>query len=189
MIKRFLAFCLLVASVSSNAAQPACWPAEVPGGTGSTTVVLQIAEGMSFVWKCPDGKLYYRAVLLSYTGPGTGALFAEALTYKSPTEALAALWSKYDTPGSGPAWDTLTEKTIAAGRAAFGGKPAFIVAKNGTVTTRPAFAVVAGKRSFSSTNRALVGSACDCAALKLTEGSTTYCQVATNLVAICVPNP
>jgi hypothetical protein len=63
--------------------------------------------------------------------------------------------------------------------------PTFTVAKNGTTPTRPSFAVVAGKRSFSSTTRVAVGAPCDCLAISLTEGTAKYCQVAPAFVALC----
>jgi hypothetical protein len=63
--------------------------------------------------------------------------------------------------------------------------PQWVVGKNASFSDRPSFAVVDGKRSLSSKTRATVGAPCDCAALKFTEGSSTYCQVAPATVAIC----
>ena len=65
--------------------------------------------------------------------------------------------------------------------------PKFVVAPAGARSTRPAFAVTAGKRSYSSISQVAVGAACDCS-LRLVEARLTFCQVAPAIVAVCVPS-
>lgn len=64
--------------------------------------------------------------------------------------------------------------------------PAWTVAKYSLQTTRPAYPVVNGVRSSTSTGRAAIGAACDCAA-PLREGLTTYCPFtgSAGSVAVC----
>jgi hypothetical protein len=61
----------------------------------------------------------------------------------------------------------------------------WVVAPNGTSTTRPSFAIVNGARSFSSKTTIAVGSICDCTQKRI-EGSLTFCNVSSALVAVCV---
>ena len=83
-----------------------------------------------------------------------------------------------------PHWDEMQRSRPA--------NPAYVVAKNGTSTTRPAFAYTpatastAASRSTKSTARATVGATCDCK-VRLLEGTTLYCatNVERTLVAVC----
>lgn len=62
---------------------------------------------------------------------------------------------------------------------------AWRVAKNLTYATRPAYPLLAGKRSTTATGRATVGAVCNCAA-PMIEGTVTYCTAdSAPLVAIC----
>lgn len=70
--------------------------------------------------------------------------------------------------------------------------PVYVVAKNGTSTTRPAYpytpatATTPASRDTKSTARATVTATCDCK-VRMFEGSTLYCAVdqARSLVAVC----
>ena len=66
--------------------------------------------------------------------------------------------------------------------------PKFVVAPAGARAMRPAFAMTAGKRSYSSNSQVAVGAACDCT-VQIVEGRLTFCEVAPALVAVCVPTP
>ena len=71
--------------------------------------------------------------------------------------------------------------------------PAFIVAPNGTLPTRPAFTLTNGSREFGSYAAATVGAACDCST-KTVEGQITFCRInppaeTSILVASCVKAP
>lgn len=63
-------------------------------------------------------------------------------------------------------------------------KPVWVVAKNGDITTRPAYALVDGVRSTVSTSRATVGATCNCVE-RVVESKTVYCGVSAAVVAVC----
>lgn len=68
--------------------------------------------------------------------------------------------------------------------------PVYTVPRNGLLPDRPSYKVTLGKRSLSSSTRIAYGSPCDCVAIKIVEGFSTYCQVAPTLVALCTkPSP
>jgi hypothetical protein len=56
--------------------------------------------------------------------------------------------------------------------------PVWLVAPNGTYTTRPMYAVVNGVRSTTALKtRATVGAVCSCATLAIEEGDATFCPL------------
>lgn len=62
------------------------------------------------------------------------------------------------------------------------------VAKNGKYTTRPAYPIVNGEVGTKEAARATIGEACDCYAITITKGSTTYCAAPppnAALVTVC----
>lgn len=63
----------------------------------------------------------------------------------------------------------------------------WVVAKYSLQSTRPAYRVVSGARSTTSTSRAAVGATCDCAA-PIQEGITTWCPFTGSggAVSVCV---
>jgi hypothetical protein len=81
-------------------------------------------------------------------------------------------------------WGPARERINAAMPATLAA-PTWFVAKNGIYPDRPAYPVIAGKRSYSSTSRVKVGTPCDCAVAPITEGTLKFCQVAPALVAVC----
>ena len=87
-------------------------------------------------------------------------------------------------PSVAPVWCPIANEMWAATPPPDQPAPAYVVAKNGTAPTRPAFAFANGARSYSSFATAPVGAACDCS-IKLIEGQLTFCQVAPATVAVC----
>lgn len=62
------------------------------------------------------------------------------------------------------------------------------VAANGKYTTRPAYPIVNGLVGTKEAARAPIGAACDCYAITITKGSTTYCAAPppnAALVTVC----
>lgn len=187
---------------------PSCAPSSITmagmsipiGGSGTPVVIVKTAYGTGYTWRCPDNSLPYKLIAADYTGPSVSDVLSQALSYQTPIDAIKALWHKYDTtmylcasatPSPCEAgWVDLDERTIYASfQIPKFVAPAWIVAPNPLSTTTPptraSFAVVNGVRSFGSAGTVAVGSACDCSAISLTEGSTTFCSVAPSRVSVC----
>lgn len=135
-------------------------------------------------WWCADGTLQW---IIARPSLATPANRAAALAY----------WSGLVDGSSAPAPDTPPADDVAAAWrvvwpliAADKDRPAgFVVARNGSSATRPAYPVDdKGVRGTKSTARATVGATCDCAT-KVVDGSTTYCGIAPKLVAVCTKAP
>lgn len=114
-------------------------------------------------WRC--GFVWEKVSDIPVAAPGPQARVCAQLIKRMAADWPAAIAPPASTPPPAPAW---------------------VVAKNGTSVTRPAFPVVNGKRSYSSDGSVPVGSTCDCTT-KLVEGSLTFCQVAAAHVAVCSP--
>lgn len=149
------------------------------------------ADGVAWAWWCMvDGtpRISTVAALSS---------FVPAWPASSPSSAaglLAALWSSNVKSGANPILDGLA---WSAYQAALPNKPAavpWLVAPNGTATTRPAYELRDGKL-YTSAARAKVGDPCDLARGKFANVSAVYGAIpqaasaasAPVLVAICKP--
>ena len=184
-----LAAALLLAATPAAAqiAPPSCWV--VSGATGY--VMGATAAGRYAAWWCPAGIGRWSRVILvmrtDYTlkhpviPPGAGAASVAEAYWRANVTFNCTV------PGSND--PALLELCDAAYNASLDTMPAWRVATNGTFVDRPAFRVsAAGVRSLSSTGRATVGAPCDCTAIRIIEGRSTYCQTAPSMVAICT-NP
>ena len=165
-------------------AQPACWPSEA-GGSGSVAVFKQDGTHRALVWLCCDA---YQCRYAGFAGPRSAFAsdwLAQGQSARFGADAdRAALWARTVTA---PTVKTGAVPVNDAARAEVAQRhpaPKWIVAKNATYTTRPAYPIADGIRSSVSTARADVGAACDCS-LRSVEGSSVYCGVAAGTVALC----
>jgi hypothetical protein len=111
------------------------------------------------------------AAVRAYALSGSQAIFNEAPTLPETAPAFADL-----------------RATIRKEVASF--TPTFVVPKTGIATEQPVYAVsTAGVRTTSSNMRVGVGTVCRCAALHIIEGTSLYCYVGAQLVALCVEKP
>lgn len=193
-----VALVLLVAALPASA-QPKCWPdLTVPatlqsvqqGRTAKPGEIVYAASsvGLVYGWHCTDAAgVWHRYVV---GGPWTAfrpdwLAVADAL-WRGTEADRAAAWTQYATA---PAIDTRLAGDVAALVALMPPPPAevWLVARNSTYTTRPTYPVADGIRSTTSNGRVDVGAACDCAAVKIVSGTTTYCGVLgrADTVAVC----
>ena len=167
-------------------------PAGLPpqyGGSCSLPIIESNATGAAAAYWCATPPpappaLYLYAVRWSAVTVPMLADFALLGLPGDNAERIRAMRAKYQTENVWDmcdVWQPMRERINAAMP-----KPAvWRVAKNSTYLTRPAFPVIAGKRSATATGRATVGAACNCAA-PVIEGTSTYCPADTApLVAIC----
>ena len=176
---------------------PDCRP-ELFGGVGVRMSVGTSTDGTLVVlWACPGAmpgqwringfhwssnyipKLPSASAILR-----SGDLFdemwkANVLTNLPVTQAVA------------DSWEALKAQTLSK-------LPQWMVAPNGTSTTRPVYSYTQRTLADQSTQigldattvRATVGKPCDCAALRYAPGATTYCQIPpAALSATTVPKP
>lgn len=177
-----------------TAAKPAGLPQSL-GGQCGLPIVEANAVGAAAAYWCAQpapqpAKLYLYAVRWSAITPAMLVDYAALGLPGDNAERIRAMQAKYQTSNVFDMCD-VWEPAIARINAAMpvpAAAPAWVVAVNPVSTTvpatRPAFAVVAGKRSLSSTARATVGAACDMS-VTIVEGSSTYGQTAPGFVAIC----
>lgn len=170
--------------VDPVSAQPPCYPLSV-GGTGSPYVVGITVDGGYIGWWCPIDGGWEPFVLVS----PPGYVIKHPPFNPDVLKLAKAYWDANvrdrDRVDSDAEMAQLAANALALIKPS---APAWVVAKNGDKTTRPAFAVTNGKRSFSSKSTVAVGSACD-PSLKIVEGSITYMGVGPSLVAVCSKNP
>lgn len=165
-----------------------CAPA--PTGTGTAPTLRVNAAGAFVYWYCPSSPTWKANFVVATTAAIAGSsLVADAYavtTAKDPLAALNAATRKNVTlPLSDPAltavWCQYQAEMVANAPI----PSAFFVSANGLLPDRAAFAVIAGKRSYGSTQRVKVGLPCDCTSISILEGSTTYCAVAAAVVSVC----
>jgi hypothetical protein len=172
-----------------------CRPA--PIGSGTYPAVRYNAAGVTVWWYCkaPSGRWapnWIAATASQFNAIKAAGDAYAALITPDPLDALNAVAVKnFTLPIDDP---ELLRVWCPHEREMFAGRPkpdplppAWAVAKNSTYPDRPAYAYVAGKRSYSSTAHAKVGAPCDCAAISLIEATTRFCQVAPSLVSVCTP--
>jgi len=162
---------------------------------GVTIAPTGNAYGAWAWWWCmdiPKARVYYswRAIPSNLL---TTSVIAQLRAYS--TGGSADIWLQpvavADTDPSMLAMLADIKKSVAADT----GKPTlpkWVVSSSGLVsgaTTRPTYPIVLGKRSTTAKGSVAVGSGCDCNALKLTEGSTMYCQTTAGFVAVCTAAP
>jgi hypothetical protein len=196
-VKRLVALFVLL-FVGSASAAPQCWPK--PFGTGSFMVTSTTVEPNEFgewaYWFCPDPFKVSFVITTRAKGTELRVPVTEGMTV---TQTLQAIWD------ANVKVDLLDDKVIALTGAAVGhieahmpARPKWVVAKNGTTTTRPVYLRKAdGTRSTSAVSgvRATVGAPCTCddPARRVGDGTTaTYCDpraVTPVVVTLCTRLP
>lgn len=177
------------------AVRPAGLPQQL-GGQCTLGVFEANANGAAVAYWCAHpaptpATLYLYAVRWSAITPAMLADYAQLGLPGDNAERIRAMQARYQTANIadmcdvwGPAIDR-----INASMPATMALPVWVVAPNPLSTTTPptraSFAVVNGMRSYSSTGMVTVGAACDCTAISLTEGRTTFCSVAPSRVSVC----
>lgn len=166
---------------------PAVWDA-------STFPTVRITPGYGAVawWHTSDGFEWKTSwafcTTTTCTDPNLALDLSLALASSDRLAAINSVLGRYASMryDAGPAlltwcphWDEMQRSRPA--------NPAYVVAKNGNYTTRPAYAFTPpATRASSSSGRATVGATCDCR-VRVIEGKTIYC--ATNVertqVAVC----
>jgi len=146
------------------------------------------AIGGAAAWFCKPAiggapVLYLYAVRWSALTPAMVADLAQLALPGDNAERIRAMQAKHQTTNVfdmcdvwGPMRERINSSIPAVDR--------FVVAKNGTYSTRPSYAVVGGVRAKTSKTTVAVGAPCD-PTLTIQEAST-YMQVAPGFVAICV---
>jgi hypothetical protein len=140
-----------------------------PGGPGTGLTVRANAVGVMAWWYCPgESKPNF--------GAATWARIAAGDLKPDTPLASAALT---------PVWCPFVQEMYAAAP-----KPeVWVVQKNGTTLTRPAYYVKPDKTLGAvSDQRAPVGAVCNCA-IRVMNGTTTYCSYGGATVAVCVKQP
>lgn len=169
----------------------ACTPSSLtPGGTGTRPKVRMNSKGAVVWWHCNDNFSYrlqmaaattekmtsgdmVKDVVAAYAGGSASTLNASIATYQDMglnEPGLAEVWCPY--------WDEIKASQPAA--------IPYVVAKNGTSLTRPTYPFVAGVRNATSNGTVAVGATCSCVEGRIVEGSTAYCLVKPETVAVCV---
>ena len=182
---------------ASGAVPYQCAP--VQSATSTWPTVRYSAAGAVGWWYCKIGPKWYpnwvagtTSFLLNNNLVGEASAAAVS---SDPVAGLNAVAKKYSNlplndPSLTPVWCPVMPEMYAATPPADPPPvpaPKFVVAPAGASTTRQAFAVIAGKRSYSSISQVAIGAACDCS-VRLVEARLTFCQVAPALVAVCVPS-
>lgn len=180
---------------TARVAPPACWPAQV-GGTGSKAVRVTSDYGQAIVWWCGQEQAGIVASW-AYT-----MMIPDSLP-SSLTGALAALWEA-NVVEAVPEEDRIPRRQLEqdayiALQSLRPTAPRWLVAPNGVILTRPAYAYTERTAADGTKQivldpapvRATVGKVCDCAALKYAPGSVTYCLIppASLTAATTVPKP
>lgn len=180
---------------------PSCWPSRYKylpiGGTGTPVETVTTSAGTGYTYRCPDGSTPWKVVRSTWSGPNSSDLLAEAMTYPSIADAASALWHKYDTPKylcppstvCDQAWIDLADATKAKAAAVAPLPPEWVVAKNGSYTTRPAYTSASGMLGAASGRATVIPTtACNCAS-PIKVGTSTYCTFtgapSASIVALC----
>ena len=169
-----------------------------PGGTGTHPTVRMNAVGITAWMYCPRLGGGWSLQWAAGRWDALAGVDVRSLTrqiFESPDPlvtlnmALSNINRLLDDPVMQPVWCPFVQDMLAGIPAPQLPPPAWLVAKNGTAATRPAFALTAaGARSYTSTSAATVGAPCDCKK-SLIEGVTIFCLVTPTTVAACTRAP
>ena len=168
-------------------------PAGLPpqyGGTCSAPIIESNATGAAAAYWCAASPpsppaLYLYAVRWNAMTVPMLADFALLGLPGDNAERIRAMRAKYQTENVWDmcdVWEPMRGRINAAMPAPVAA-PLWTVSKYSMQTTRPAYTVTNGVRGTTSTSRATVGAACDCAA-PIREGLTTYCPFAGSGAAV-----
>lgn len=192
---KFLAGLVLLFAFNVNAQIPACTSAsqfplpttsvkpigapDLVRGTCKSAVETNAVGGAVAFW-CQltpqdQPKWYLYAVRWSaITGPMRDD-FMGVLSSADPASAIQAMTAKYQNTSvlnMCDVWEPVRDRFNAM-KPVVQAAPAWVVARYSGLSTRPAFPVVAGVRSLTSTSRAFTGSVCD-PSITIVEGASTY---------------
>jgi hypothetical protein len=191
-MKAFVVSVLLsILSACAYAAPPPCLPSSVGlvpiGGSGTAAVTGKTDEGVYYAYRCQDGKVVFRAILSTWTGPNASDLLSEAFGYPSWDAAAAVMWDRMDVGSNDPKWQILWTKARNAGFAIPDPSAGFAVKKSGTSANAPTYRVGTNNviPIYYTTTSIPAGSPCDCVKFTSTIGAKQYCSVSTGYVAVC----
>jgi hypothetical protein len=178
-----------------------CSPTIAGVGTGTPGILGFSEFGGALYWYCPlaDATWVIHLVPLNWTYLNTVGI-ASSFYNTAISPMSVPLINKYvadyiklplSDPSVAAIWCPWVDDMVARwpqGIPTVTPPSGWVVAKNGTLSTRASFAVVNGVRSFSSKTTIPVGAPCS-ESIKLIEGQLTFLQVAPALVAVCTKAP
>lgn len=189
-MRSILSLLLLLATLTAQA-QP-CAPSDLKG-TGTKAVVTSNSAGIAAAYWCP-GKYTPTYYVAAERWAGAPAVAADLNTLRSATDPLASIKAMRVKYATAPmeelidVWGPLKPALIASKPAL----PVWVVAKNGTTTTRPTKNFLwndADKPYFTtdSATLATVGATCRCnEAVIETSATVSWCRLPDKYVmAVC----
>lgn len=202
-MRTFFALIIWFACGVANAqapAVPACFAK--PFGSGTYAVTRVTTAGEWSYWWCPQTKAYPFGWELIIVAKRDGYKpVVPSLESMTIAQSLAAIWkTNVTTPCSDVSIKALCDEAKAdAGAKGSPAFPKFVVAKNGTILTRPVFAYVPATSTAPAsigpvilTRRATVGAGCDCVIRGLINAGNPYCAVdaqPVNEITLCSKAP
>lgn len=162
-----------------------CAPGSITATLASTTRISTLGAVMWWSCKTADGAEHrsVAAVTSAYwfsTSIGTDLAKAAFASPDKQLPLIQDIWKRYATtswlsPELKAVWCPYEAEIYSFLTAPAAVPDVFVVAKNGTYTTRPTYPVVNGVRGTTATgNRAVIGQACDCSKLRFAE-TNLYC--------------
>jgi hypothetical protein len=188
-----LSLCALWSALA--AAQGQCIPADF-SGTGTKAVLELNATGGAVAWWCP-GRFKPTLSLYAVRWDAMSEPLRADLNalVASPDQTVAGIDRMRATHATVPLNDAglrlVWEPARARMLASRPSNPLWLVARNGIVTTRPAYTSAGGVRQAMSSTRATVGVSCGCLRLNIVEGQMVYCGFdnTSQLVTLCTRQP
>ena len=181
-----LILALLAAPVNAQTAPlvPPCFAK--PLGTGTYAVTRRVPEGEWAYWYCLQTVTtpFDWEVVVMANAAGT-KLTWPALDGLTTQQSLEAVWkANVSLSCTDPSIKTLCTAAQSDAKLNKPSAPLYLVAKNGTTTTRPMYAYMPASGSVPPAvgavivgSRAAVGSVCDCATRGLLSSGNAYCML------------
>ena len=184
---------------------PACWPKPLPGAVGSMVHRWENEAGRVHYWYCPGPyEATFHGIACRYSH-GRVCYYTPdpKLLLTASADTLGKAWAEMvKSDWMGPEWVDITGQAVPTMVQGLPPPPAWIVARNGTSATRPAYPFTPipgakpnatnGTRGTSSSGTAAVGSACDCVMSRVVSSTSSYCGVLptpATRVALCTKKP
>lgn len=179
---------------------PSCWPSQI-GGSGTYAKWVEVqpdddktVSGYALWWHCRTAYEVTSTAILTCRSDKLGQCLtpdvSSLLANSYDGGKVASLWGARvkSFADSGDPWIAAVAWQDHVKADARSQVPQWTVATNGVFTTRPAFPLVGGVRSQTSTARATVSATCDCK-VRSVEGKSTYCahDEARLTVTLCRP--
>lgn len=179
----------------ADGAKFACAP--FPIGTGTLPSTTYNAAGIHSWWYCKTGSEWHvnwvagtneKIKSLDLAGGLKQIVEATDPVAKMTELMMANSTNKLSDAALTPVWCPNQNAMVVATPLPDMVPTGYVVDKNGTSTTRASFALVAGKRTLSTTTTVDVGAVCN-PNVTMREFTKTYMLVAPGLVAVCVKKP